>query len=121
MADGVYVMVPKDLAHCLAEDGFREAGTERGIGDALTDGANLVTILVGSHEISRFAGQLWAAVRRHRNSPSPGVKLILERNGRRIAMTLDHEGFGDDGPPERVVTGLAAFLTALSDRETSRQ
>jgi len=119
MADGIYVKVPKDLADCLVEDGFREAGTERGIESVLSDVANLVTVLVGSHEISRFVSHLWAAVRRRRNSPSPGVKLIVEREGRRVAITLEHEGFGDNGPSEKVVRGMTALLTALSDRDTS--
>jgi len=120
MADGVYVKVPKDLADCLVEDGFRSAGTERGVEAILADGANLVTVLVGSHEISRFARHLWAAVRRRRNSPSPGVKLIVERGGRRIAITLEHEGFSD-GPPEKVIRGMTDFLTALSDSDTPRK
>ena len=120
MADGVYVKVPKDLADCLVEDGFRETGTERGIESVLADVANLVTVLVGSHEISRFVAHLWATVRRRRKSDSPGVKLIVEREGRRIAITLEHEGFGDSGPPEKVVYGMTALLTALSDNGTPR-
>jgi hypothetical protein len=102
----------------LDRDGFRIAGTERGIETVLADSANLVTVLVGSHEISRFVGHLWAAARRHRNSPSPGVKLIVEQDGRRIALTLEHEGFSDDGPPEKVVRGMTALLKNLPDRET---
>lgn len=62
MADGVYVKVPKDLADCLVEDGFRQAGTERGIESVLSDVANLVTVLVGSHEISRFVRHLLTAL-----------------------------------------------------------
>lgn len=119
MADGVYVKVPKDLADCLVEDGFRESGTERGIESVLSDVANLVTVTVGSQEISRFVAHLWATVRRRRNSASPGVKLIVERGGRRVAITLEHEGFGDSGPPEKVVRGMTALLTALSDNDTS--
>lgn len=119
MADGVYVKVPKDLADRLAEDAFREAGTERGIEPVLSDAANLVTVLVGSQEISRFVAHLWAAVRHRRNSASPGVKLVVEREGRRVAITLEHEGFGDNGPPAKVVHGMAALLTALTDNDTS--
>lgn len=119
MVDGVYVRVPKDLADYLAEDGFRSAGIERGIETVLTDSANLVTVLVGSHEISRFIGHLWAAVRHRRKSVNSGVKVIVERDGRRLAITLEHEGFGDEPPPEEVVRGMTAFLAVLSDRDTS--
>jgi hypothetical protein len=118
MADGVYVKVPKNLADDLDRDGFRIAGTERGIETVLADSANLVTVLVGSHEISRFVGHLWAAARRHGNSPGSGVKLIVERDGRRVELTLEHEGFGDEGPPEKVVRGMTALLKTLSDRDT---
>lgn len=59
MAASVYVKVPEDLADRLAEDGFRIAGTERGV-ELLADTANLVTVQLGSHEISRFVGHLWA-------------------------------------------------------------
>lgn len=83
MADGVYVKVPKDLADCLVDDGFRSAGIERGIDSVLADGANLVTVLVGSHEISRFVGQLWAAMRRRGNSPAPGLKVIAAGHSNR--------------------------------------
>jgi hypothetical protein len=115
MAAGVYLKVPEDLADCLAEDGFRMAGAERGVETLLADGANLVTVLVGSHEISRFVGHLWVSVRSRRNSPGPGVKVIVERDGRRVAITLEHEGFGDDRPPEKVVRGMTTLFKALSD------
>jgi hypothetical protein len=119
MADGAYVKVPRDLADRLVEDDFREAGTERGIDSVLADSANLVTVLVGSHEISRFVGHLWTTIRLRRNSPSPGVKVIVERGGRRVVLTLEHEGFGDDGPPEKVVRGMSALLTSLADHDTA--
>jgi hypothetical protein len=121
MADSVYVKVPKDLADCLAEDDFRSSGPERGIETALADGANLVTVLVGGHEVARFVRHLWATVRRRRNSPSPAVKLVVERGGRRIAITLEHDGFGDDGPPEKMIRGMADFLTALSESDAPRK
>lgn len=118
MAAGFYVKVPEDLADCLAADGFRAAGTERGVETLLADSANLVTVLVGSHEISRFARHLWASARGRRNSPHSGVKVIVEHDGRRVALTLEHDGFGDDGPPEKVVRGMTTLFGALSDPDT---
>jgi hypothetical protein len=115
MADGVYVKVPESLADELDRDGFRIAGGERGFETVMADSANLVTVLVGGHEITRFIGQLWAAARRHGKSPGSGVKLTVERDGRRIELTLEHEGFGDEGPPENVVRGMTALLKTLSD------
>lgn len=111
----MYVKVPGDLANCLADDGFRVAGTERGAETLLADSANLVTVLVGSHEISRFVGHLWASIRGRRNSRDGGVKVIVENKGRRLALTLEYDGFGDDGPPEKVVRGMTALFEALAD------
>ncbi len=111
----MYVKVPEELADSLADDGFRLAGTERGVElyaeTLLTTSANLVTVLVGSHEISRFIRHLWASAR-HR---APGSKVVLERGGRRMAITLEHEGFGPDGPPETVMHGMTALLEALGE------
>ena len=115
MAAGLYAKVPEGLADCLAEDGFRIAGTERGVETLLADSANLVTVLVGSHEISRFAGHLWGSIRGRGNSRGASVKVIVENEGRRLALTLEQDGFGDDGPPEKVVDGMTALLKALSD------
>lgn len=123
MTAGMYVKVPEDLADSLADDGFRLAGTERGVElyaeTLLTTSANLVTVLVGSHEISRFIKHLWASAR-HR---APGSKVVLERGGRRMAITFEHEGFGTDGPPATVVHGMTALLEALAepDQDGHRQ
>jgi hypothetical protein len=127
MATGVYVTVPEDLANCLADDGFRRTGAKRGIETVLADGANLVTVLVGSHEITRFARHLWTFARRREPAPdSPtseapgtsggsGAKVIVEGGGRRVVIILEQEGFGDAGPPEKVVQGMAALVQALSE------
>lgn len=72
MTAGMYVKVPEDLADCLADDGFRVAGTERGAETLLADSANLVTVLVGSQKISRFVGHLWTSMRGCRNSHDGG-------------------------------------------------
>jgi hypothetical protein len=117
MAAGFYVQIPPDLADCLAEDGFRIVGPPRGIETLLADSANLVTVLVGSHEISRFIRHLWASMRRNKATPESGAKVTIEHNGRRVAVTLEHEGFGDDGPPQTVIAGMTALFEALSKPE----
>jgi hypothetical protein len=43
------------------------------------------------------------------------VKVVVENKGRRVSLTLDHEGFDDDGPPEKLAHGLTALFTSLSD------
>jgi hypothetical protein len=131
MASGVYVAVPEDLANCLIDDGFSPAGAKRGIENFLADGANvlavsanLVTVLVGSHEITRFVQHLWTSAR-HRRAVSDSratavseATVIIERDGRRMAITLQQEGFGDAGPPEKVVQGMTALLQALSEPDS---
>jgi len=127
MTTGMYVKVPEPLAESLTEDGFRIAGTERGIelyvnaaGMLLGASANLVTMLVGRHEISRFIGHLWASVRGRQAVNDHNMTVVLEKDGRRVAITLAHEGFGDDGPPTVVVRGMSALLEALTDLDTDR-
>jgi hypothetical protein len=121
MTTGVYVTVPTDLANRLADDGFSLAGGKRGIETVLADSANLVTVLVGSHEITRFVQHLWTSARRQRavsDSQATAVseaRVIIERDGRRVAITLQQNGFGDAGPPEKVVQGMTALLQALSE------
>lgn len=114
MGAGFYIKVQRDLADSLADDGFRLAGTERGAETLLADSANLVTVVVGSHEISRFVKHLWTAVRGRRNSRGT-AKVVVENHGRRISLTLEHEGFGDDGPPEKLAHGMTALIASLSD------
>jgi hypothetical protein len=115
MGAGFYIKVPGDLADRLADDGFRLPGAERGVETLLADSANLVTVLVGSHEISRFVRHLWTVVRRRRNSHGGIVKVVVENKGRRVSLTLEHAGFDDDGPPEKLAHGLTALFTSLSD------
>jgi hypothetical protein len=121
MATGVYVTIPEDLANCLVDDGFNPAGARRGIETALADSANLVTVLVGSHEMTRFVRHLWTSARRRSAASDSGAtavsesRVIIERDGRRVAITLQQEGFGDAGPPEKVVQGMTALLQALSE------
>jgi hypothetical protein len=117
MAAGFYAQVPRDLADCLIQDGFRESGSERGIETLLADSADIATVLVGAHEISQFVEHLWASIRRSKRVPKSGSKVIIERDGRRVAITLEHEGFGDDGPPQAVITGMTALFEALSKPE----
>jgi hypothetical protein len=130
MATGMYVTVPEDLANCLFDDGFTPAGHKRGIETVLGDGANLVTVLVGSHEITRFVRHLWASARRRKPPPDSGTpeargtsvgsgaKVIVERGGRRVMITLEQEGFGEAGPPEKVVQGMATLLQTLSEPDS---
>jgi hypothetical protein len=115
MGAGFYIKVPGDLANRLADDGFRLPGAERGVEVLLADSANLVTVLVGSHEISRFVRHLWAAVRGRRNSRGGTVKVVVENKGRTVSLTLEHEGFGDEGPPEKLAHGMTVLFTSLSD------
>jgi hypothetical protein len=115
MTVGFYAKVPKDLADRLIADGFREAGSPRGIETAIADGANLVTVLIGAHEISRFIGHLWTSMRHDKPVPDQsGSKVIIEHDGQSVAFTLEHRGFGDDGPPKAVVAGMTALLEELS-------
>src|SRR5690242_20154051 len=113
MTTGIYVKVPAALADCLIDDQFRYAGAPRGVESAIADGANLVTVLIGSHEIALFVGHLWATAVRHRKKTSASEStVVIEHDGRRLAITLEQEGFGDEGPPEKVVQGMTALLQA---------
>jgi hypothetical protein len=120
MGTGVYVTVSEDLANRLLDDGFSQAGGKRGAGTVLADGANLVTVLVGSHEITRLVRHLWMSAHRRGAAFDSGAsaisetRVIIERDGRRVSIALQQEGFGDDGPPEKVVQGMSALLQALS-------
>lgn len=119
MAAGVYVNVPELLADSLAEDGFRLAGYERGIeldaGTLLAASANLVTVLVGRHEIARFITHVWMAARRRTPGRPHRLTVIAEQDDRRLAITIEHEGFGEDGPPFAVVRGMTTLLEALAE------
>lgn len=120
----MYVTVPEDLANRLVDDGFNPAGGKRGIETVLADSANLVTVLVGSHEITRFVQHLWTFARRRvaaSDSEATAVSeamVIIERDGRRVAITLQQNGFGNAGPPENVVQGMTALLQALSEPDS---
>jgi len=122
MATGVYVTVQKDLANCLIDDGFAGAGNKRGAENLIADSANLVTVLVGSHEIARFVGHLWASARRRRATSDSSTTAVsnasvtVERDGRRVTITLEQEGFGEAGPPEKVVAGMAACFRRSPNR-----
>jgi hypothetical protein len=115
----MYVKVPEPLAESLAADGFRVAGPERGIElyaeTFLAASANLVTILVARHEISRFVAHVWACARRRAPAQRHSLTVVLEQDDRRLAITLEHEGFGDDAPPQAAVRGLAALVEALAE------
>jgi hypothetical protein len=122
MTVGMYVKVPEPLAESLAEDGFREVGPERGIELYVNDAAmlvgtaaNLVTVLVGRHEISRFVRHLWASARGHKPIRQEGMTVVLQRGSQRVAITLQHEGFDGEEPPRTVVHGMSALLEALAD------
>jgi hypothetical protein len=118
MAVGVYVEVPQELADLLVDDGFRRAGTKRGIDMvdgiqiATGVGANLVTILLARHQIPRFVKRLWAFARGRKSGG--GAKLVIEVDGRRVAITLEH-GHSDE-PPEAMLRGMTALFEALTDR-----
>jgi hypothetical protein len=116
MAPGCYVLVPEDLGRLLVEDGFSESGFTRGaetwaeVGVSTT--ANLVTIFVARHEVARFVSHLWDHARR-RGSDHHQTRIVAERDGRRLVLTLEQEGFGTAGPPLPVVQGLSALLAAM--------
>jgi hypothetical protein len=122
MAVGVYVNVTEQLADSLAGDGFRPAGIKRGIdpGWALAAGANLVTIFVGRHEIAKFVARLWAAARGRAATGTHDSIVIIEHGDQRVAITLEHEGFGEDGPPQAVVRGMTSMLEALAELDEDR-
>jgi hypothetical protein len=122
MAVGVYVNVTEPLADSLARDGFRQAGIKRGIdpGWALAAGANLVTIFIGRHEIAQFVGRLWAAARGRPAIRTHDSMVVIEDGDRRVAITLEHEGFGEDGPPQAVLRGMTSLLEALAELEEDR-
>jgi hypothetical protein len=123
MVAGVYVDVPEQLADSLITDGFRRFGFRRGIDPvaAIPAGANLVTIFVARHEIARFVAHLWAAARgraANRNHESMGV---FEHRGRRVTISLDHEGSGDGGPPPEMARGMTGPLEARAELDRDQQ
>ena len=122
MVAGTYVNVPESLSESLVSDGFRKAGVERGIdaGWALAAGANLVTIFVGRHEIARFIAHLWASARRRVPIHQHESMVVLQPDDRRVSNTLEHQGFGDAGPPRAVVRGLTSLLEALAEPGENR-
>lgn len=118
MPVGMYVKVPEEVAKSLAEDGFRMAGAERGVElyaeTILAASANLVTVFVGRHEIARFIGHLFSPLRGRSRAPR-GMRIVVERGGQRVGITLEHEGFTGDGPPPELVRGMTALLEALAE------
>ena len=123
MVAGVYVEVPEQLADSLITDGFRRSGFRRGIDPvaAISARANLVTIFVARHEIARFVAHLWAAARgraANRDHESMGV---FEHRGRRVTISLDHEGSGDGGPPPEVARGMTGPLEARAELDKDQQ
>jgi hypothetical protein len=122
MVSGVYVEVPKELADNLVTDGFGKAGTRRGVDplSTLSAGANLVSIFVARHEIARFVAHLWALARGRAANREHNSMVVVEHRGQRVAISLDHEGFGDDGPPPEVVRGMTALLEALTEFDRDR-
>ena len=123
MVGGVYVEVPEQLADTLITDGFRKAGVRHGVDplSALSAGANLVCIFVARHEIARFVAHLWALARGRAADREHNSMVVFEHRGQRVAISLNHEGFGDDGPPPEVVRGLTALLEALTEFDRDRQ
>ena len=123
MVAGVYVEVPEQLADSLIRDGFRRSGFRRGIDplSAISAGANLVTIFVARHEIARFVAHLWAAARGRAVSRDHESMVVFEHRGRRVTISLDHEGFGDGGPPPEVVHGMTGLLEALAELDRDQQ
>src|SRR5262249_17181658 len=107
-AAGVYVEVPEQLADSLITDGFRRSGFRRGLArlPAISSGANPVPIVVARPEIARFVAHLWAAARGRAANRGHESMVVFEHRGRRVAISLDHEGFGDGGPPLEVVHGM---------------
>jgi len=122
MTAGLYVNVHGPLADSLIRDGFRQAGIKRGIdpGWALAAGANLVTIFVSRHEIAQFVVRLWAAARGRPAIRAHDSMVIIEHGDRRVAITLEHEGFGQEGPPQAVVRGMTSLLEALAELDENR-
>jgi hypothetical protein len=123
MVAGVYVEVPEQLADSLITDGFRRSGFRRGIDPvaAISARANLVTIFVARHEIARFVAHLWAAARgraANRDHESMGV---FEHRGRRVTISLDHEGSGDGGAPQEMARGMTGPLEARAELDRDQQ
>jgi len=88
--------------------------------DGRSAGANLVTIFVGRHEIAKFVARLWAAARGRAAIRTHDSMVVIEHGDRRVAITLDHEGFGEDGPPQAVVRGMTCLLEALAELDEDR-
>ena len=123
MVAGVYVEVPEQLADSLITDGFRRSGFRRGIDplSAISAGANLVTIFVTRHEIARFVAHLWPAARCRAANRDQESMVVFEQHGRRVTISLDHEGFGDGGPPADVVRGMTGPLEAQAELDRDQQ
>jgi hypothetical protein len=123
MVASVYVEVPGQLADTLAADACRESGFRRGIDPhtAISAEANLVTIFVARHEIVRFVEHLWAAARGRTADREHDSTVAFEHRGRRVATSLDREGFGDDGPPLKVVHGVTGLLEVLTELDQDQQ
>jgi hypothetical protein len=122
MAGSVYVEVPPDLAERLVDDGFRRAGVKRGAGLAETAqagievGANLVTILLAQYQIPEFLQHLRAFVRGRREQRH-SAKLVIEVDGRRMAISLEGERDEAGDIPVALMRGMAALLSSLTDPE----
>jgi hypothetical protein len=122
MTGSVYVDVPQDLAKRLVDDGFRRAGVKRGSGLAETAqagaefGANLVTILLTQYQVPEFLKHLWTFMRGRRDERH-SAKLVLEVDGRRMAISLEGESDDAGDIPVALMRGMAALLSALTDSE----
>jgi len=122
-ADG-YVVAPQKLADTLIADGFRKGGFRRGVDrlTAISAGSNLVGIFVARHEIARFVAHLWAAARGRAGNREHDSMVAFAHRGRRVAIRIDHEGSGDDGPPPpEVVRGMTTLLEAMTEFDRDQQ
>ena len=123
MVAGVYVEVPEQLADSLITDGFRRSGFRRGIDPvaAISAGANLVTIFAVRHEIVRFVAHLWAAARGRAANRDHESMVVFEHRGRRVTISLGHEGSGDGGPPQEMARGMTGPLEARAELDRDQQ